>query len=186
MEQKESRRVKMTKLLLKTALIELMQEKPFSQITIKELCERADLNRTTFYLHYNNQSEVLKDIEQEAQEKAIDYMKNVGPDAKAVELIEAFLNYVKENPVLFHTLLISGESQTFKPEFIRYTLQEIRQNLPYYGDAHHEKYVLSFLMNGSIHVISDWIESDFDLSSKELAKMIYILCDSVRDISSQL
>ncbi len=35
MEQKKSRRVKMTKLLLKTALIELMQEKPFSQITIK-------------------------------------------------------------------------------------------------------------------------------------------------------
>ncbi len=47
MEQKESRRVTMTKLLLKTALIELMQEKPFPQITIKELCERADLNRTT-------------------------------------------------------------------------------------------------------------------------------------------
>ena len=47
MENKESRRTHMTKMLLKTALIELMQEKPFRQITIKELCERADLNRTT-------------------------------------------------------------------------------------------------------------------------------------------
>ena len=63
MEQKESRRVTMTKLLLKTALIELMQEKPFPQITIKELCERADLNRTTFYLHYADQTAVLREIE---------------------------------------------------------------------------------------------------------------------------
>ena len=42
MENKESRRTQMTKMLLKTALIELMQEKPFRQITIKELCERAE------------------------------------------------------------------------------------------------------------------------------------------------
>ena len=58
MENKESRRVTMTKMLLKTALIELMQEKPFQQITIKELCEQADLNRTTFYLHSADQTAV--------------------------------------------------------------------------------------------------------------------------------
>ena len=144
MEQKESRRVRMTKMLLKTALLELMQEKEFSQITIKELCERADLNRTTFYLHYADQTAVLREIEQEAQEKAIDYMRNVSPDAKAVELIEAFLAYVRENKVLFRTLMVSDGSQAFKQEFIRYTLSRIRSNLPYYGDETHEKYVLSF------------------------------------------
>ncbi|MBP5271455.1 MAG: TetR/AcrR family transcriptional regulator [Clostridia bacterium] len=186
MEQNESRRVKMTKLLLKTALIELLQEKEFSQITIKELCERADLNRTTFYLHYADQSAVLREIEQEAQEKAIAYMKNVSPDAGAVALVEAFLNYVKENPVLFRTLLLKGENQTFKAAFIRYTLSQIRPNLPYYGDELHEKYVLTFLMNGSVHIITDWIESDFDLPSGEVAKLIYNLCDSVRDIGKTI
>lgn len=184
MEQKESRRVRMTKLLLKTALIELMQEKPFPQITIKELCERADLNRTTFYLHYSDQSGVLRDIEQEAQEKAIKYMRNVSPDAKAIDLIEAFMNYVKDNAVLFRTLMLSDGAQTFKQEFIRYTLSQIRPNLPYYGDELHEKYVFSFLMNGSIHIITDWIESEFDLSTKEVAKVIYTLCDSARDIAT--
>ena len=101
MEQKESRRVTMTKLLLKTALIELMQEKPFPQITIKELCERADLNRTTFYLHYADQTAVLREIEDEATQKTIEYMKHASPDAGTVELIERFLNYVKDSPMLF-------------------------------------------------------------------------------------
>lgn len=183
MEQKESRRVTMTKLLLKTALIELMQEKPFPQITIKELCERADLNRTTFYLHYADQTAVLREIENEATQKTIEYMKHASPDAGTVELIERFLNYVKDSPMLFRTLLLSGERASFPPDFIANTLSEIRANLPSYGDELHEKYVLIFLMEGSAHIITEWLRSDFDLPTAEIAKTIYALCDSARDIS---
>ena len=172
MEQKESRRVTMTKLLLKTALIELMQEKPFPQITIKELCERADLNRTTFYRHYADQTAVLREIENDATQKTIEYMKHASPDAGTVELIERFLNYVKDSPMLFRTLLLSGERASF-----------IRENLPRYGDELHEKYVFIFLMEGSAHIITEWLRSDFDLPTAEIAKTIYALCDSARDLS---
>ena len=185
MEQKESRRVTMTKMLLKTALIELMQEKPFAQITIKELCERADLNRTTFYLHYADQSAVLREIEDEATQKTIEYMKNASPSDGTVELIERFLNYVKENETLFRTLLLSGERATFKPDFIAKNLAEIRGNLPYYGDELHAKYVLTFLMEGSAHVISEWLDSGFDLPARDVAQTIYVLCDSVRDMATR-
>lgn len=185
MENKESRRVTMTKMLLKTALIELMQEKPFQQITIKELCEQADLNRTTFYLHYADQSAVLREIEDEATQKTIEYMKHASPSDGTVDLIERFLNYVKENPMLFRTLLLSGERASFKPEFIASTLSEIRTNLPYYGDELHTKYVITFLMEGSAHVISEWLDAGFDLPARDIAETIYVLCDSVRDIAKQ-
>ena len=183
MEQKESRRVTMTKLLLKTALIELMQEKPFPQITIKELCERADLNRTPIYLHYADQQAVMRERENEATQKTIEYMKHASPDAGTVELIERFLNYVKDSPMLFRTLLLSGERASFKPDFIASTLSEIRENLPRYGDELHEKYVFIFLMEGSAHIITEWLRSDFDLPTAEIAKTIYALCDSARDLS---
>ena len=58
----DSRRTQMTKKLFRTALVELMQEKPFHKITIKEICDRADLNRTTFYLHYEDQNQLLNEI----------------------------------------------------------------------------------------------------------------------------
>ena len=48
----EDRRVRRTKQLIKQSLIELMHEKPFKDITVKDITERADLNRGTFYLHY--------------------------------------------------------------------------------------------------------------------------------------
>ena len=149
MEQKESRRVTMTKLLLKTALMELMQEKEFDQITIKELCERADLNRTTFYLHYEDQRSVLKDIEKETMEKTVNFMKNVSPDADTIDLVEAFLSYVKENALVFRTLMLRSDSKPFRQEFIVYTLGNIRGNLPYYGDPMHERYILTLSL---IHI----------------------------------
>ena len=58
----------MTKMLLKDALIELMEEIPFRKISIKDICEQADLNRTTFYLHYADQ-EALEHYIEMAQEK---------------------------------------------------------------------------------------------------------------------
>lgn len=185
METKESRRVQMTKLLLKTALMELMQEKPFEQITIKELCEQADLNRTTFYLHYDDQRGVLKEIEQETMEKTVEFMKNVSPDADTIDMVEAYLSYVRENAMVFRTLLLRYDSKPFRQEFVVYTLDKIRDNLPYYGDPEHERYVLTFLMEGSNHIIMEWIRQDFDLPAREVATLIYKLCNSVKDIAKQ-
>ena len=185
MEQKESRRVQMTKRLLKTALIELMQEKPFEQITIKELCEQADLNRTTFYLHYDDQRGVLQDIEKETMEKTVEFMKNVSPDADTVDMVAAYLSYVKENAQVFQTLLLRYDSKPFRQEFVLYTLDRIRGNLPYYGDPEHERYVLTFLMEGSNHIVMEWIRQGFDLPAREVATLIYKLCDSVRDIAKE-
>lgn len=41
------------------ALIQLLAEKPFEYITVSEICKRAQVNRSTFYLHYDNTSELL-------------------------------------------------------------------------------------------------------------------------------
>ena len=48
------RRVKYTKMVLRNALIKLLETKPISRITIKEICEEADINRTTYYAHYTD------------------------------------------------------------------------------------------------------------------------------------
>ena len=51
---KEDRRIRRTKKLLKQALAQLMDEKEFKDITVRDITERADLNRGTFYLHYRD------------------------------------------------------------------------------------------------------------------------------------
>ena len=50
MDKREDRRISMTKRMLKEAMTELLREKDIYHIAVRELCERADVNRTTFYL----------------------------------------------------------------------------------------------------------------------------------------
>ncbi|MCF0149083.1 MAG: TetR/AcrR family transcriptional regulator [Clostridium sp.] len=68
MENKD-RRIRKTRDILKKSLIALMKEKNISSITVKELCEKADINRGTFYLHYKDVFHMLDEIEKELFEE---------------------------------------------------------------------------------------------------------------------
>ena len=63
MDKREDRRVSMTKRLLKDAMTELLREKDIYHIAVRELCDKADVNRTTFYKHYGNQFDLLTEME---------------------------------------------------------------------------------------------------------------------------
>ena len=105
MEKKEDRRIAMTKRLLKAALIELLKEQDIYHISIRELCERADVNRTTFYKYYGSQFDLLTDMEKDM----LDFI------AKAIErhetepekIITAACRYLEEN-LEFARLIINN------------------------------------------------------------------------------
>ena len=60
--RKLDRRARYTRQTIRGTLLELMAEKPFSRVTVTELCKRAEMNRGTFYLHYLDLIDVLDDI----------------------------------------------------------------------------------------------------------------------------
>ena len=64
-QQQESRRVRMTKRLMKEALLELMEEKDLMSITVTAICETADVHRSTFYKYYMDPADLFREIEQD-------------------------------------------------------------------------------------------------------------------------
>ena len=98
-----SRRTEMTKLLFRTALIELMQEKPFHKITVKEICEQADLNRTTFYLHYSDQTQLLNDIVAKLEIDTAEHFTSVTGTGNDIDLLSKHLEYIKDNAKIYRT-----------------------------------------------------------------------------------
>jgi AcrR family transcriptional regulator len=58
-KEKEDRRVRKTRRALREAMQYLMAEKGYEQVTVEELAERADIGRTTFYLHYSAKQDLL-------------------------------------------------------------------------------------------------------------------------------
>ena len=69
MAEKTDRRIRKTRAQLRKGLAELMQEKSVNEITVKELVERVDINRSTFYLHYTDIYNMLDSIEKELFEE---------------------------------------------------------------------------------------------------------------------
>ena len=98
-ENKESRRVQMTKKLLRESVIELMEQKPLNKISIKDICDNADVNRTTFYKYYGDQFELVKEAEDEVLEKLGEFLGNLKSDTLVISMLETFLYYIKENGI---------------------------------------------------------------------------------------
>lgn len=61
--KKDDQRTRMTKQLLQGALVDLLGEKPLREITVKALCQKADVNRSTFYLHYYDIYALMGELE---------------------------------------------------------------------------------------------------------------------------
>ena len=90
-----NQRTRLTKLMFRKALAQLMKDKHISQISIREICEKAELNRSTFYLHYKNVYDLLEEIENEIAaeaDKAIDF-KKPSPFSKVFEGKPGLLSY---------------------------------------------------------------------------------------------
>lgn len=169
----------MTRKMLQSALVELMREMPFREITIKRLCEQADVNRSTFYLHYADQSALLQSIEDDTLEKTFQYLKNVGPDADAPDKLEAFLRYIRDNAETFSILLRSGEGSSFRRRLFSTAFEKADRAFPADACPEVQPYVISFLMSGCFEIIRQWMERGFDLSTRKVAALLDCLCGRV-------
>ncbi|UKI19748.1 MAG: TetR/AcrR family transcriptional regulator [Oscillospiraceae bacterium] len=102
----ENQRVRLSKMLLKNALIKLLKEKPLEKITIYELCAEAQLNRVTFYKYYGSQYDLLTDIENDCFRKLEEILSDNGSDGEdcLCRMLEALLGDEEHFKVLINSL----------------------------------------------------------------------------------
>lgn len=168
----ESRRTQMTKSLFRHALIELMQDKPLHKITIKEICEQADLNRATFYLHYSDQSDLFNEIIELFEKDIKDNMTKLTGEGDKVVLMSKYLDYVQQNSVLYRMLMSNDTVDGTRTRIIRDVLNELKADMPVYGNDMENIYIYTYMIDGTCGVIQRWMDHGFDMNSKDLAMLI--------------
>ncbi|WP_044478560.1 TetR/AcrR family transcriptional regulator [Paenibacillus antibioticophila] len=181
MSNRENQRVRLTKSLLKNSLIELMQSKPIHKVTIKELCEHAGINRSTFYLNYKDQFDLLEDIEQEVMLQVRGHIERIVGN---FQLLQGLLEYVKDNGRVFSVLLGPTGNSSFPSSFVSSAITTLRANLLLTGSEAQSDYIYHYLTIGCLSMISQWIDRGFDLSTKELSDMIFMLSDGAASVYS--
>lgn len=184
-KEKIDRRVKYTKDVLKKTLIQLMAETHISKISIKRICEVADVNRSTFYAHYNDQYDLLSQIEQETIQNIHDFVfKEASRQVTTREMFCLMLGYAAQNAELFRILLNERSDTSFRKGIITMVkeLALVETHLEFKTDPHIIEYILLFSVTGSLSVMDKWLEEGMVESIDELADLLLMLLNS--DISS--
>jgi AcrR family transcriptional regulator len=181
-EGKIDRRIRKTKKALIQSLTELMSQKKLSSITVKELTDLADVNRSTFYLYYKDIFDMIEQIENEMLEefnKIFDklrkesniFTKEMNSYNSLVSFFTYMFEYVKNNGDMIKILLGPDGDSTFINKFKHAILET---DPPFDESIPKVKvhYLRPFIISGCVGVIQQWVSEDFKVSPKEMAVII--------------
>ena len=168
------------------ALITLLETKEYEYITIKEICHIANVNRSTFYLHYSNMNDLLEETIESLNLSFNSHFKSKENESTIIskENIEdlllinddhliPYLNFIKENkniykvlktyPQLFNTNKIYGQMfrKLFVPIMNRFGL-----------DEKWHKYLMDFYIFGLTSIVLDWVYDDCKIPVQEVSDFI--------------
>ena len=181
MNTKNNQRARLSKILLKNALMDLLSEKgSVTKISVRELCERADLNRSTFYAHYSEPKELLEEVEAELLDATREHLQKIGAenDIGAHRYLLSFLIYIKENDKPFRTLLIDAGDPEFRSKFMQQSIIQFVENLNISFPKDQEQYIYSYILNGSTGVIIQWMRSDYSIDENALVDLLFFINQS--------
>ncbi len=176
MNTKNNQRTRLSKIMFKNAIMDLLKEKgDIHKISVRELCEKAELNRSTFYAHYSEPKDLLKELEDEIIESTEDHLKKIGEgnDLGAHKYILSFLKYIKDNDKVFRTLLIDTANSEFKSRFMQQSIIKFVENLDIKFKEESEQYIFSYILHGSTGIILQWIRSDYSESEDAICELLF-------------
>ena len=173
----EDRRVRRTRTQLQNALVELLQEKPVQGITVRELAERADVNRGTFYAHYKDIYDMVEQMENQLLGEFEALLDHYPPDSLAKDLyplLSDVFYFVEKNRDLFPTFLGWQTADRFLRRFSQVIYDKcLRDWAGMYplGDLSEPNYYLEFVVSGTVNLVGTWARRGFRESPEDMAKL---------------
>lgn len=170
---KSDRRVRYTKMVLKNAVVDLMQEKPIGKITVKEICEKADVNRGTFYSHYSDQFDLQKQVFDELVSGVDQIMDSSYFSAnveRSGEMLTRIFGYLHDNRRIVSVMLGENCTIDLQGEILSFLK---RKNL--FGllppQSSVGEYLYAFTASGCLGVVRKWL-LDGSEAAEDIARFV--------------
>ncbi len=168
----KDRRIRKTKSLIRNSLIQLLKEKKLKDITVRELTEMADINRGTFYLHYQDLHDLFEQTENEIMDDLIEIRnKYYKEQSHMLPVLLDISTFIKANSEILEALLRSNESR-FLNQMIELCRPQDKMewyNLFASGKEEHFEYYYSFISSGFIALFLRWLEEGMQESPEHIA-----------------
>ena len=175
-----------TACLMNEALILLLEKKEYSFITIKEICEKAGVNRSTFYLHYNTIDDLLSETIEYVGKKIHKKFNNKVLDKQTIEnskledlyfvtpeYLLPYLEFLRENKAIYK--IAYSQPNVLKEQYIvSHLFKNIFEPIldRFLVPREEQKYMMSFYLNGMSAVMIEWIKNDCKVETQTILNIL--------------
>jgi len=188
-----------TACLMDEALLCLLEKKNLEFITVKEICKKAGVNRSTFYLHYENIFDLLIETNEFLNKKFFDAFKNNGIEKMDVKRISKeetifitpkylvpYLNFIKDNKRIFKTIYNNPKTfeveKTFDKMYKEFFAPALKK---FCIEQEKEQYIFEFYTHGVLAIIMRWLNLDCKDEIDFIVKLI-IDCVNIPFLTNNL
>ncbi|MGE7843685.1 TetR/AcrR family transcriptional regulator [Lysinibacillus sp. NPDC093712] len=174
---KMDRRILKSQSAIKKAVIELMSEKVFDQITVQNIVDRADVSRKTFYLHYLDKFDLLDKLIKEH----LNELRIICDSASDTNEIASWFDYFEKNYVFFSRMLASRGASFFRSRFLEFVIEDIKSNWEIETEGKNrdlsEDVILQFFGAAYVQVVEWWFTNKMPYPPHVMEKQIEILLE---------
>ncbi len=173
---KNDRRVKKTNRILRESLMNLLETKDITDITVKELTEEADINRSTFYFYYEDIYDMVRQMQNEIYDV---FFETVIKSESKVENVADYVGYAKR----FFDFCKANENQCkfilnndINNELIEKIKQAVRDHIPnsaqVFPDTSPAHYLTTFAISGITGTVIEWIDDGMKADPEDMARFL--------------
>lgn len=182
MNRKNNRQYKGSDVRMKQAMLELMNLLPFDKITVRLICEKAEVNRSTFYAHYSDIYDMIEQMERNLRKKL---MENFPASEKVIPLSResfiTFLRFIRQYKDFYKSALKTRREFPIRQGFEPLWEQVIRPFSMKAGITSESKMMFYFVgfQAGLTMILKRWVEQDCLESEEKIAEIIRNMIPSV-------
>ena len=169
------------------AFLELLEKKDFSYITVKEICAKAGVNRSTFYLHYETVEDLLSERVEYMNEQFLSHMKQ---DTEVFmtrikecpveqlylvtpKYLKPYLSYIQEHKRIFYTAITKASTLRLDDSYNRMFRHVFTPILDRYQvPVEDRRYMMAFYIQGMMAIITEWLKDDCKDSMEHIMAVI--------------
>ena len=174
-DKKANLKVINTKRKLSKSLISLLTSKSITEIDVSELCEKAGINRTTFYKHYASLYHLLDELIVQFFKRIETLFLSLSSGENTTSKVAYLLKYLKQNREFVTIIMNNNSFSSISERLIQlnFICNLINSNIQYRKNAYvSEDYYVDFIISGWIAAIRRWVNENCDLDVNTLARLL--------------
>ncbi len=154
---------------LTETLLELMEEKSYTDISIMDICKKADLSRQTFYNYFESKDELFRHLLRKTYE---DKLLSFDSIPSSDEAISAFVSTMKENPRLVSAIVKNNMGNLVSDEIFKSITHFLNRFIPHFESQPHFSYYIVLLSGSLTHFLTYYAKNNNEMSEKEMAQIL--------------